>query len=102
MRTSARLFLVLVVLAPREVLADLTRYLPLESRWKLFQGLAEPTADPAAWRSAEFDDSSWPTGGAPFGYGVMSPITTDLAKLTPPMRSNYSTIYLRSSFEISD
>ena len=37
-----------------------------KSAWKYQDNGSEPAAD---WRELDFDDSSWKTGRAPFGYG---------------------------------
>lgn len=72
-----------------------------DSQWRYFKGLSEASApDPTAWRSLEFNDSAWSQGAAPFyyedssGYSGNTPLTD--------MRGNYSSIFLRHSFPITD
>ena len=62
--------------------------------WRYFPGTDSPSNPATAWRSAEFNDSQWEQGRAPIGYGD-SHVTTTL-----DMRGNYSTVYLRNSFEV--
>ena len=48
--------------------ADPLVYVAAGSTWRYFPGTADPSSpDPAAWRRRDFDDSSWRSGGAPFG-----------------------------------
>jgi hypothetical protein len=75
-----------------------TVLLAQNGQWKYFRGTEEPNA---AWRQPGFDDSAWRVGQTPIGYGDPE-IKTDLSRLTPPMRNNYTTVYLRNTFQISD
>ncbi len=80
-----------------------TYYIPKESTaWRFFKGLEEPSpADLGAWRGPDFDDAAWETGDAPFGYNPRgNPLGTDLHSLEPPMRDNYTTLYLRKTVDI--
>ena len=78
------------------------------SVWRFLPGTQEASSpDHAAWRAPGFHDADWAEGRAPFGYvpvaqQALYPIGTDLSKLDPPMRGNYSCVYLRTDFEISD
>ncbi len=75
------------------------------STWKYFKGIREASADQpnhSAWRGAGFNDSSWRSGAAPFGYGD-PPFGTwlnDMEKTS--IRRGYSTIYLRRTFQIKE
>ena len=51
----------------------------------------------AGWMTAAFDDQGWASGNAPFRYGD----GTGGVELTD-MMNNYSTLYLRSTFECTD
>jgi hypothetical protein len=83
--------------------ADIVVYADFGGTWKYFPGLTEASSpDPTAWRSPEFDDSSWASGVAPFGYGRTPPYVTDLSTLKPPMQENYTTLFLRATFEVPD
>ena len=68
--------------------------------WRYFKGTEEPSAS-SEWRLAEFDDdpvsTAWLEGAGPIGYGVGS-VVTELSD----MRHNYTTVYLRYEFELSD
>ncbi len=79
-----------------------TVYLAKGSVWRLFPGTAEASSpDPAAWRGRDFDVSAWAERPAPFGYGEPE-LGTDLSTFDPPMRRNYTTVFLRTTFSISD
>ncbi|MCJ7778235.1 MAG: hypothetical protein MUP16_07980, partial [Sedimentisphaerales bacterium] len=65
--------------------------------WKYFKGTREPSQTSGLWRRLSFSDSSWLQGDAPIGYGE-SFIATDLSD----MRGNYSTLYLRKTFDVAD
>ncbi|MBN1807127.1 MAG: lamin tail domain-containing protein [Sedimentisphaerales bacterium] len=68
-----------------------------ESEWKYFKGTQEPSGGQDSWRQINFNDSSWLTGRTVIGYGE-SFIETDLSD----MRGNYSTVYLRKTFDIAN
>ena len=81
---------------------DIHHFVERESAWRFFPGTREPTStDLPAWRQLDFDDGSWASGNAVFGYGRQT-YGTDLSLLTPPMRHNYSTLYLRQTFDVRD
>jgi len=65
--------------------------------WKYFKGTQEPSRERDTWRYAGFNDSNWLTGRTAIGYGE-SFITTNLTD----MRSRYTTVYLRKTFNITD
>ncbi len=69
---------------------------PAQSQYRYLKG-SEASALPANWFDAGFDDSAWGTGNAPFHYGdgVGGTEISD-------MINNYSTFYLRSTFNASD
>ncbi len=67
------------------------------SSWRYFMGTLEPSSPRDAWRRLEFDDSDWPLGTAPIGYGEAI-VGTELTD----MRGGYSTVYLRKSFTVID
>src|SRR6185503_20612923 len=93
------IFLLFIAGASR---ADEVYYLSRGSSWRYFRGLSEASApDVAAWRAPAFDDERWDSGAAPFGYGD-PPYGTDLSQLAPPMQNNYTTLFLRQAFEVSD
>ncbi len=72
------------------------------SAWKYLQGTQEASSpDPAAWRAAGFGDGGWASGPAPFGYGDAG-LGTDLGLLAPPMQDNYSSLFLRQTFNVAD
>lgn len=66
---------------------------PMES-WSYFKGTREPSEPRNLWRNLGFDDS-WRVRPAPIGYGEDF-IATELTD----MRNNYTTIYMRKTFEV--
>ncbi len=70
---------------------------PESSMWKYFKGTQEPSAAQGAWRQLGFDDSTWLSGRTAIGYGEAF-ITTSLED----MRYNYTSIYLRKTFDVAD
>ncbi|UCG57676.1 MAG: lamin tail domain-containing protein, partial [Phycisphaerales bacterium] len=71
--------------------------LPDGARWKYFKGTEEPSQTWGAWRRITFDDSHWLEGNTAIGYGETF-IVTNLGD----MRGNYSTLYLRKTFDVTD
>ena len=72
-----------------------------DSDYRYFKGLAEPSpSDVGAWRLPGFDDATWSVGKGPFFYEDSSGYTgnTDLQG----MRGTYTTVYLRTTFTISN
>jgi len=61
---------------------------------RYFKGVADPPAD---WTDPDFDDSSWPSGPSGFGYG-----DGDDATVLTDMQGNYSTVYVRMHFSLTD
>ena len=67
------------------------------SIWSLFKGTTEASSPADAWRAINFDDSSWLSGAGTIGYGE-----TFINTSIDDMRYNYTTLFLRKSFTISD
>lgn len=67
------------------------------SEWRYFKGTQEPSRGRDSWRYVGFNDSNWFSGKAPVGYGE-SFIVTNLSD----MRGQYTTVYLRKTFIITD
>lgn len=88
-------------LAAGSLRGDPIIYVPNGATWSYFRGLEAPTSPPGEWREPDFDDSSWATGEAPFGYDD-GPFGTDLSALNPPMEDNYSAVFLRREFTVVD
>ncbi len=75
--------------------------IPEESLYRYRLGNEEASSpDPTSWREREFDDASWAESRAPFGYGD-PPFFTDLSAVEPPMRGNYTSIFLRNTFDVN-
>ena len=58
---------------------------------------AEASAAPENWAQASFDDSAWPTGAAPLGYGNSAIVTQIATKGSRPV-----TTYYRTHFQVAD
>lgn len=71
--------------------------LPSGSTWRYFKGTSEASSPPSAWRAPGFDDSAWPSGGAPLGYGETFIVTP-----LPDMQGGYTSVFLRRKFHVDD
>lgn len=69
-------------------------FIPDGAQWKYFKGLEEPSTTAGAWRAPDFDDSTWLVGHTAIGFGEGF-----IATYLSDMRGNYSTVYLRKSFD---
>ncbi len=72
--------------------------IPDGDSWRYFKGTMEPSSEPGAWTQISFDDSQWAGGSTPIGFSRRQPVSTNL----DDMRRNYSTVYLRKTFEVMD
>ncbi len=70
------------------------------AEWRFFRGTQEPSTPPYLWRGVNFDDSSWLLGQTSIGIGDNDD-KTDLSR-PPTMLNNYTTVYLRNKFQITD
>src|SRR4030095_7175010 len=72
--------------------------------WRFVKGTDEESPIGSAWRQPVFDDSSWSNSPAPFFFG--DPYTNFPAGIfgthLTDMNSNYTTIYLRKEFTVSN
>lgn len=93
LRKYFALLIVLIVTTPgfSQVLID------FHSTWSYFKGTSEPSEPYTHWVKTDFDISGWPVGSAPFSYGY-----TGQGTQLSDMYGNYSTLYLRNEFEITD
>jgi hypothetical protein len=66
------------------------------STWRYFKGMTEPSAAQGAWRQLGFDDSAWLSGQAAIGFGEAF-----LGTVLADMRGNYSSLYLRKTFDVT-
>lgn len=70
--------------------------------YKYFKGTSEASTPYNAWRFADFDDSAWAEGQAPFYYDVNTPpVYTGNTALTD-MRNNYTCVFLRRRLVINN
>lgn len=74
-----------------------TTLLAAGSSWKYYD---QATDQGTAWRAPGFNDSTWSTGSAQFGYGDGDETTT--IGYGPNASSKYITSYFRSTFSVSD
>ncbi len=70
--------------------------------WRYVKGTAEASVPAAAWRAADFDDSSWVAGPAPFYFGDPYGSASAPGTLLSDMAGNYNTVYLRRMFTIQN
>lgn len=70
--------------------------IPFASNWRWLKGLGEASSPTNAWRLNGFNDSGWNLNGAPFQYGYSG------GTILSDMRSNYTCIYLRMPFVVSN
>ncbi|MBN1442796.1 MAG: lamin tail domain-containing protein, partial [Planctomycetes bacterium] len=88
--------------SPGKLNTQFHRLVPLEmilpgEEWKYLKGTAEPSAEPGGWAQPAFDDSAWDVGPTGIGYE-----DGDDATVLDDMVGNYSTVYLRKTFEVAD
>ena len=69
---------------------------PTQSSFKYLKG-SQASALPANWMSATYNDGAWISSAAPFWYGD----GTGGTEITD-MRYNYTTLYLRTTFEATN
>jgi hypothetical protein len=73
--------------------------IPLGASWRWQKGTNEVSNPTTAWRQPGYNDSAWLNGTMPFYYGLGG-ITG--GTLLSDMRYNYTTVYLRRAFLVSD
>jgi hypothetical protein len=71
---------------------------PTNSVWRLHKGTNEASSPVTAWRLTNFNDAAWTTNAAPFHYGEGLSGGT----LLSDMRSNYTCVYLRTFFVLTN
>ena len=74
-----------------------TTLISSNSTWKYFKGTSEASSPTTAWRTLGFNDASWLSGPGTIGYGETF-INTTLSD----MRSNYTTVFLRKKFVVTN
>ena len=87
--------LLLFILINSSVFAQVL--IDFQSQWSYFKGTEDPSDPYDEWIKPEFNVTNWSKGNSPFGYGY----TEDGTQLTD-MNGGYSTLYLRSEFQIAD
>lgn len=77
--------------------ATQVRLSPLGATWKYLDNGSNPET---AWRTAAFNDSSWPSGRAQLGYGDGDEVT--VVRFGPNAATKYVTTYFRRTFTASN
>jgi hypothetical protein len=80
--------------------AQVAVLIPLGSQFRYTKGPAEPSSPSSAWRTLGFNDSTWALGRTPFYYDTGSDYTGNT--LLNDMRNQYTTVFLRRTFNVSD
>ncbi len=88
------LFALSIVLGQAEVVRT------TNSVWSFFRGTNEASTPPTAWRTNDFDDSTWEQLPAPFNYNTNAPL--GYGTTLSDMRSNYTSFMLRGTFFVSN
>ncbi|MBN1672531.1 MAG: fibronectin type III domain-containing protein, partial [Kiritimatiellae bacterium] len=90
-------------LSDRSELSDATtrpapheQSLPPGAVWRYRLGTAAPSQPAGAWHQTNFDDSTWATGPAPFGYGPLE-YGTDLESA---MKGACTCVFLRRALQL--
>ncbi|MGC4013165.1 MAG: lamin tail domain-containing protein [Luteolibacter sp.] len=71
------------------------------SGWRYKKGTAEASSPVESWRDTAYNDSAWSTGAAGFGYAGGYTFGTTLSDMKGTGTTNYSTLYLRKSFTVT-
>jgi len=82
------------------VYEDQTIHLPLVQRGSAWRYLDDGSDPGTAWRDPGFNDTAWPTGAAPLGYGNGDEET--VVNSGPNPGSRYATTYFRARFDVAD
>ncbi len=85
------------IVANREPTTDSIVLVNSEETWKYFKGTQEASDPIDAWRYLGYSDDEWLTGQTSIGYS-----DGDDNTVLADMRYNYSTIYLRKTFEVDN
>ena len=72
--------------------------IPSGASWRYFKGRSEPSNPMTAWRAPDFNEAGWTSGTAPIGYDPSVAMATGLSD----MRSNYTTVYFRKAFVVTN
>lgn len=73
--------------------------IPDRSPWKYFKGFNAPSSPATAWRALGYSDAEWLTGVGPIGYGESASF---LGTILADMRSNYTTVFFRKAFVVTN
>jgi hypothetical protein len=77
--------------APAPISPTFTQFIPYGSQWKYWDSATAVSND---WASFAFDDATWPTGNARFGWGIDGEATL--------LTSGRTTHYFRKSFSVTN
>src|SRR4051812_22493619 len=73
-----------------------------DSSWRYVLGTREASVPSDAWRRIAFDDSNWPMGPTPIGYGGVAEVGRIVTPLPTSNRGGYLSVYLRHSFGVQN
>ncbi len=77
----------------------------LNSTWRWRKGDTEASSPTGAWHDDGFtEDASWTDGQAPFGFGSLTGINTqlpDMRQTTNPLNAGYKCIFLRKNVNLT-
>ena len=98
-------FCAVFLLAASTLFSNAQTLFSTNATWKFYKGRTEASSpDTTAWRSIDFDDSSWSIGEAPFYYednpGSGTAYTGNT--LLDDMKGEYSCIYMRQTFVVTN
>jgi hypothetical protein len=85
--------IILVLLFTSTSLIGNSQVIPLDN-WKYFKGQSNPSIIGSNWFDENYNDQNWLNGIQPFQYGEGTDGT-----VIADMMNNYSTLYLRSTFD---
>lgn len=78
----------------------LTYIAPQATGWRYRKGTSEASSPVDLWRSTGFNDSSWLTGQAAFGYGSGITANTAITDMLNGGTLNYQSVYARKTFTV--
>ncbi|MBN1671633.1 MAG: lamin tail domain-containing protein, partial [Kiritimatiellae bacterium] len=88
--------------ASAETLSAASVLISRASSWRYVEGTAEASDPRDLWRATDFDDSAWPTGQAPFGYGPDAHEGPSCNTVLTQMENRNSSVFLRKTFTVTD
>lgn len=97
--------LVLLALLTIPVSTPAALILQTNATWNYYKGRSEASSpDTSVWRQLSFNDANWSVGAGPFYYETQPTSSTAYTGNTPlnDMQGNYTCVFLRRTFTVSD